>query len=143
MALPEGSTNAAEVFGRLVVRRKWAEILPLFATALRSRHSPQSVQAEFGWKALGPRLRRMHIELTGEPGDSVPDLDPPRRFEVFEVEEREPPAGLAPLLPFGWVEVDFLPSEDSEFDVCYNCFLAFVDEAGPRIAAYAVESATE
>ena len=143
MALPEGSTDAAEAFGRLVVRRKWAEILPLFAAALQSKHTPQSVQAEFGWKALAPRLRGMHIERTGEPEDIVPELDPPKRFEVFEVEEREPPSSLAPSVPFGWVEVDFLPSEDSEFDVCYTCFLAFVDESGPRIAEYAIESATE
>lgn len=27
--------------------------------------------------------------------------------------------------------------------ICYNCFLAFIDEGGPRIAAYAIESATE
>ncbi len=85
----------------------------------------------------------MHIEQTGEPDDIVPELDPPKRFEVFEVEDREPPAGLDPSVPVGWVEVDFQPSEDSEFDVCYNCFLAFIDASGPRIAAYAIESATE
>ena len=45
-------------------------------------------------------------------------------------------------LPSG-AAVDFQPSENSEFDYCYNCFLAFVDEGGPRIAAYAIESATE
>jgi hypothetical protein len=85
----------------------------------------------------------MHLDLTGEPEERVPDLDPPRRFEVFEVEERDPPAGHDPAVPVGWVEVDFQPSEDSEFDACYNCFLAFVDEGGPRVTAYAIESATE
>ena len=143
MALPTGATEAAELFGRFVVRRKWAEMLPLFSAALAAQHTPQSLQAEFGWKSLGPRLRRMHLEATGEAEDIVPDLDPPKRFEVFEVEEREPPEGLAASVPFGWVEVDFQPSEDSEFDTCYNCFLAFIDEGGPRIAAYTIESATE
>ncbi len=56
MAMPEGATEAAELFGRLVVRRKWAEILKLFTSSLQSQQSPQSLEAEFGWKSLGPRL---------------------------------------------------------------------------------------
>ena len=143
MELLNGAMAAAESFGRLVIRRKWAEILPFFSADLQKQHTAESLQSEFGWKSLGPRLRRMHIDLTGESEDVVPDLDPPRRFEVFEVEDRDPPIGLVPSSQSYWVEVDFQPSEDSDFDVCYNCFLAFIDEGGPRIAAFAIESATE
>ena len=143
MALPRGAMKLAREFARGVIRRRWAELPPLFAADARTPGTPESLEAAFGWARLGPRLRKMHLEMTGESEDDVPELDPPKRFEVFEVEEREPPAGLAASVPVGWVEVDFQPSEDSEFDVCYNCFLAFIDEGGPKIAAYAIESATE
>jgi hypothetical protein len=96
---------------------------------------------ELGWKELGPRLRREFMEATGESEDMVPELDPPKRFEIFEVEERDAPPNHDPQVPVGWVEVDFQPSEDSEFDVCYNCFLAFIEEGGPKICAYAIEMA--
>ncbi|MFO0952455.1 MAG: hypothetical protein U0835_15165 [Isosphaeraceae bacterium] len=143
MSLPKGSTKTAREFARAVVRRKWEEILPLLSQSLRDRTTAESLADEFGWKQLGPRLRRMYIEESGEPEDIVPHLDPPKRFEVFEVEERDAPANLDPSVPFGWVEVDFQPGEDSGFDVCYNCFLAFVDEGGPRVAAFEIESAME
>jgi len=138
-----GTTEAASKFGRLVVRRKWAEILPLFTSALRRQHTPQTLEAEFGWKHLGPRLRQMFLAMTEAPEDQVPEIDPPKRFEVFEVEEREASNGYDANRPMTWIEVDFQPSEDSEFDECYNCFLAFVEEDGPKIAAYEIESATE
>ena len=143
MGIPDGTIDAAECFGRFVIRRKWAEILHLFALDLQKQHTADSLQLEFGWKLLGPRLRRMHIDLTGESEDIVPHIDPPKRFEAFEVEDRDAPIGVVPSTEIYWVEVDFLPSEDSEFDVCYNCFLAFIDEGGPRIAAFAIESSTE
>ncbi|MDG3004999.1 hypothetical protein [Paludisphaera mucosa] len=143
MSLPKGAAKAAREFARAILRRKWDEVPPLCTTALRATLTVEALAAEFGWSALGPRLRREHIAATGEDEAMVPELDPPRRFEVFEVEERDPPAGHDPRIPLGWVEVDFLPSQGSEFDACYNCFLAFVDEAGPRVAAYDVEGATE
>ena len=143
MALPQGAMKSAREFARAVIRRRWAELPPLFAADARSIHTPESLEAAFGWSHLGPRLRQMHMDMTGEPEDMVPELDPPKRFEVFEVEERDAPAGHDAAVPVGWVEVDFQPSEDSDFDQCYNCFLAFIDEAGPRITAYAIESSTE
>ena len=143
MAWKNGALKVAREFARAVIRRKWAELPPLFASAAPSAHTPESLEAAFGWKHLGPRLRQWHLAQTGETEEMVPDLDPPKRFEVFEVEEREPPLGLDPSLLVGWIEVDFMPAADSEFDVCYNCFLAFIDESGPRVAAYTIESATE
>jgi len=39
------------------------------------------------------------------------------------------------------VQVNFLPSEDSGFDVCYDCFLAMTDEDGAKkIVAFEVEN---
>jgi hypothetical protein len=143
MSLPKGATKVAGEFARAVIRRKWADLLPLFTASARSRLTAELLAAEFGWDHLGPRFRREFIDESGAPEDQVPELDPPKRFEVFEVEERDPPAGHDPGIPVWWVEVDFYPSEDSEFDVCYNGFLAFVDEGGARITAHAIESAME
>jgi len=143
MALPNGATKVARQFARAVIKRQWAELPPLFTADARAIHTPESLETAFGWKHLAPRLRQMHIDMTGESEEMVPELDPPKRFEVLEVEERDPPAGHDPAVPVGWVEVDFEPSEDSDFDQCYNCFLAFVDDAGPKITAYAIESSTE
>lgn len=141
MALPKGSTKVAREFARCIIRRKWEDALPLFSAVLQSRKSADDLASEFGWKQLGPRLRQMHIEMTGEDEEMVPDLDPPKRCEIYEDEQRDPPADLETFA--GWIEVDFQPSEDSDFDVCYNCFLAIVEENGPRIAAYEIECATE
>ena len=143
MSFPKGATEVANKFARAVVRRKWADIVPLLSITAQAAFPADRLAAEFDWAILGPRLRREHIEASGESEDMVPELDRPKRFEVFEVEEREPPAGHNPAIPVVWVEVDFQPSEDSEFDVCYNCFLAFVDEDGLRIMSYAIESAME
>jgi hypothetical protein len=90
---------------------------------LRAQRTADSLAAEFGWKQLKPRLKQMHSDLTGEDLSTLPNLDPPKRYEEFEMVEgqRDPPPKLDPSVPFGWVEVDFYPSEDSEFDNCYNC----------------------
>lgn len=141
MSLPKDSTRIAEEFGRAVLSQEWAKLLPLFAR--QTKRTQEGLEAEFGWEELGPRLRKKWAEETGEIEDIVPDLDPPERFEVFEVEDRDPPPGHDPKIPFGWVEVDFQPSEDSMFDVSYNCFLAFIDEGGPKITAYAIENAVD
>jgi hypothetical protein len=150
MPLPKGAKRVAREFARAIVRRKWDDIPPLLTAGLQARLSPASLAGEFGWDALEPRLRQMHADLTGEEPDPDDPLDPPRRFEVFEVEDevggepvRQPPAGHDSAVPVGWVEVDFLPDEDSAFDQCYNCLLAFVDEDGPRVTAYVIESATD
>jgi len=143
MTLPNGDTKTAREFARVVIRRRWLELPSLFASAVQPMHTPQSLESEFGWARLGPRLRQMHIAATGELAEDVPDLDPPKRYELFEVEEREAPSGHAPTVPVHWIEVDYQPAEDSEFDVCFNCFLAFFDKSGPRVAAYAIESAPE
>lgn len=150
MPLPKGAERLGRQFGRAVVRRKWDEILPLVTAGLRERVTSATLADEFGWKTLEPRLRQMHEEITGEALDPNDPLDPPKRFEVYEVEDevggepvRQPPAGHDPSIAVGWLEVDVLPAEDSAFDQCYNCFLAIVDEDGPRITAYAIESATE
>lgn len=143
MTLPEAAEKAAGQFGRAVVRRKWADLSALFTASAQSVHTPDALEQAFGWKHLEPRLRRMHIDMTGESEDMVPVLDRPKRFEVFGVEGRAPPDGHDPAVPVTWMEVDFQPAEDSEFDVCYNLFLAFIDEGGPRVTAYAIESATE
>ncbi len=150
LVLPQGAMKVARQFARAVIKRRWMELSPLFAASAVAANTPESLEAAFGWAHLGPRLRQMHIDMTGEPEDLVPELDPPRRFEVFEVGNdyrgeplRQPPAGHDPSIPVGWVQVDFLPSEDSGFDQCYNCLLAFIDEAGPRITTYVIESATE
>lgn len=146
MPLPKGAKRVA----RAIVRQKWDDIPPLLTAELRDRVSPASLADEFGWNTLEPRLRQMHATLTGETPDPDDPLDPPRRFEVFEVEDevggepvRRPPDGHDPAVLVGWVEVDFLPTEDSAFDQCYNCFLAIVDEDGLRVTAYVIESATE
>jgi hypothetical protein len=135
--------EVATAFATAVVRKRWPEIIPLLSTSAKSKYTADSLAAEFGWKQLGARLRREFIEASGESEDMVPKLDPPKRFETFEVEDRDPPPGHDPKVPIVWIEVDFQPSEDSEFDVCYNCFLAFVDEGEPRIEAYSIESAME
>jgi hypothetical protein len=145
MAVPEDGIELAREFAKAVIRRRWAELLPLLSSTLRAQRTADSIGAEFGWKHLLPRLKQMHSDQTGEDVSTCPDIDPPKRFEEFEMVEgqREPPSNLDPSIPFGWVEVNFYPSEDSEWDNCYNCFLAVVDEGGPRVAAYAIESATE
>ncbi len=143
MSIPTGATEVASKFARAVVRRKWADIVPMLTTNAQSTFTAERLAAEFDWANLGPRLRREFIKASGESEDMVPKLDRPKRFEVFEVEERALPEGHDPAIPVGWVEVDFQPSEDSEFDVCYNCFLAFVDEDGPRITSFSIESAME
>lgn len=143
MVIAKTTEEVANAFGRAVIRKKWGDILPLLAAGLKEHTTAESIAEEFGWLRLRERLRQMHIQLTGETDEMVPDLDPPKRFEVFEVEERDPPVGHDPSVPVTWMEVDFQPSEDSEFDACYNCFLAFVDEGVPRIMAFVIESATD
>jgi hypothetical protein len=143
MVSPTEAMAAAKVFARAVIRKKWLELSQLFASAAQFENTPEYLEAAFGWKRLGPKLRQMHIDITGEDEEMVPELDPPKRYEMFEVEERDLPVGHDLNVPLCWVEIDFQPSEDSEFDQCYNCFLAFIDEGGPRVTAYAIESATE
>ena len=143
MGIPKGAKTISREFARSIVRRKWAEMRPLCSTALQAQRSVDELATEFGWDQLGPRIRQLEADRTGEPIEAVPLYDPPRRFEVFEVEERDPPPGHDPAVRVGWVEVDFAPAEDSEFDYCYNCFLAIIDEDGPKISAYVIESATE
>ncbi len=145
MPVPKGGSKLAKEFARAVIRQKWDDLVPLLSSRLQTERSAEELAHEFGWKQLGPRLKQMHSELTGEELDELPDLDPPRRFEVFEMDDdqRDPPANFDRSIPFGWVEIDFYPAEDSGFDTCYNCFLAVIDESGPRIAAYCIESATE
>lgn len=145
MAVPDGGTELAREFARAVLRKRWADLLPILASNLQAQRTADDLAAEFGWKHLRRRLKQMHNEMTGENVDELPTLDPPKRFEEFEMEDgqREPPPGHDPSIPFGWVEVDFYPAEDSAFDTCYNCFLAVIDEGGPRVAAYCIESATE
>ncbi len=143
MALPKGVEKTARAFARAIIGKKWGVVLTLLAAELKEHTTAETLADEFGWDQLGPRLRQMHIALTREPDDAIPELDPPKRFEVFEVEERQPPAGLDSTIAVNWIEVDFQPAEDSEFDVCYNCFLAFVDEGAPRVIAFVIEIATE
>lgn len=143
MTVPEQGTDLACEFAEAVLHRRWADLLPLLASELRAQRTAALLAADFGWKQLLPRLKQMHSDLTDEDPSTLPNLDPPKRFDVFEMEEgqRATPANLDPTIPFGWVEVDFYPSEDSEFDSCYNCFLVVIDEGGPRVAAYFIESA--
>lgn len=150
MSHPNGAKRVSREFAKAIIRRKWDDVLPLLASSLRARVSSASLAYEFGWGNLEPKLRQMHEAMTGETPDSENPLDPPRRYELYEHGNdyrgeplRPPPPGHDPSIPFGWMLVEFLPSEDSEFDQCYNCFLAIVDEDGPRISAYAVESPTE
>ena len=143
MSLPQGSTKIAREFARAIVRRKWVDVLSLLTASLRATQTVELLASEFGWGGLGPRLRQQYITESGIPEEMVSELDPPKRFEIFEVEDRDAPIGQDATIPFGWVEVDFQPSEDSEFDRCYNCFLAFVEEDGPKITAYAIEDAME
>lgn len=150
MTLLKGAKRVAREFARAVVRRKWDDVLPLFTTNLRERITSAALADAFDWETLEPRLRQMHEAMTGETPDPDCPLDPPRRYEVYEVGNdyrgeplRPPPVEHDPAIPFCWMQVYFLPSEDSGFDECYNCFLAIVDEDGPRISSYDIESATE
>lgn len=129
--------SIAEAFDRCVVTAKWAEILPLLSKSLASEHTAETLEDAFGWEALGSCLRQMHMEMSGEDEEMVPHLDPPKRFEVYEEAVWDAPEGLEPDL--GWVEVDFLPSDESDFDTCFNCFLAMIDEDGPKIAAFEIQ----
>ncbi|MBI1323790.1 hypothetical protein GC170_11495 [bacterium] len=137
MSSDQDPTSVAESFANFVVKAKWAAILPLFSKSLVSEHTAESLADVLGWEVLGERLRQMHMEMSGEDEEMVPHLDPPERFEVYEEAEWDAPEEIEPDL--GWVEVDFLPSEESEFDTCFNCFLAMVDEDGPKIAAFEIQ----
>jgi hypothetical protein len=77
MSLPKGTTKVAREVARAIIRRRWQELLPLLADGLRSRVTVESLEAEFGWKTLGPRIRQMHIALTGEPEEMVPFFGSP------------------------------------------------------------------
>ena len=136
MSSDDDVTSVSETFANCVLAAKWAEILPLLSESLARRVTAETLASEFGWDTLSVRLREMFMEMSGEPEDMVPELDPPVRFEVYEDAEWDAPEGLEPEL--GWVEVDFLPDEESGFDTCYNCFLGFADENGPRIMAFEI-----
>jgi hypothetical protein len=136
-----GATEVADKFARAVIRKKWPEILPLLTLTFQSQTTEISLGKEFGWKQLSERLRQDYLAMTGLSEDMVAKLDPPKRFEIFEVEDRDPPAGHDPKQPYQWIEVDFYPDEDSEFDVCYNCLLAIIDDEGAKITAYKIEDA--
>lgn len=137
MSTDHNPTSVAEAFAQCVVTAKWAAILPLLSKSLASEHTAETLEDAFGWEVLDESLRQMHMEMSGEDEEMVPHLDPPDRFEVYEEAEWDAPEEIEPDL--GWVEVDFMPSEESEFDTCFNCFLAMVDEDGPKIAAFEIQ----
>lgn len=137
MSSDQDVMSVSETFANCVLTANWAAILPLFSKSLASEHTAVTLADSLGWDVLGERLRQMHMEMSGEDEEMVPHLDPPERFEAYEEAVWDAPEGIEPEL--GWVEVDFLPSENSEFDTCYNCFLAFVDEDGPKISAFEIQ----
>lgn len=146
MKMPEGALEAAERFADGVIAQRWTDLVKLFAASVRSRHSAESLEAAFHWDHLGPRLRQMFIAYSGEPAERVPHLDPPQRFDAFELGDdymgnplRNPPEGFEVGDTFGWVQIDFQPSEDSDFDECCCCFLAFIEEDGPKIIHYEID----
>lgn len=144
MPLPDGSEDVAEAFADAVVNEKWDAIPPLLTAEARERLTPA---AAFGWAALGPKLRADWIAATGEAPDEVPERDRPARFEVYEVEDREPPAGHDPEVMVGWAVINFMPAEGGEFEVSYDsfdCYLTIVDhEDGPKVADYVIELVTD
>lgn len=150
MPLPKGAKQVAREFARSVIRQRWDDIPQLLTLALRGQTTSASLADEFGWENLEPRLQQRHTALTGEEADPDDPLAPPNRYEVFKVDDevsgepvRLPPAGHDPAVSVGWVEIDFHPDEESGFDDCYRCFLALIDEHGPKISAYQIESSTE
>jgi hypothetical protein len=142
MTTPGNNDKLAREFAEAVLRENWSGLSKLFAKSALSPSEAQSLAREFGWDQLGPRLRRMYAEMTGEPEDMIPHLDPPKRCVVFPAVNREPPAGLPPSVRVHFMGVHFLPGEDSGFDTCYDCFLSLIDENGPRVLAYDIELAS-
>ena len=128
--------SVSDAFANCVLTENWPAILPLLSKQLARISTAESLADELGWDVLGERLRQMHMQVSGEDEEMVPQIAPPERFEVYEEAVWDAPEEIEPDL--GWVEVDFLPSEDSGFDTCYNCFLAMVEEGGPKIAAFEI-----
>lgn len=146
MNIPDGAIQAAEQFAAAVIEEQWSDVASFFAGSVRSRHSAEALETDLGWENLGPRLRQMYIEVSGESSESVPNLDPPEQFDAFEVGNdymgnpmRTPPEGFEVRDSFGWVEIDFSPSDDSGFDECYCLYLAFIEEDGPKIIHYEID----
>jgi hypothetical protein len=79
MSLEKAAEKTARRFARAVIRRKWEEILPLLSQEAQTRLTAESLEKEFGWRHLGPRLREAWIAETGEPEEIVTkDEDGPR-----------------------------------------------------------------
>lgn len=133
MSMVELAEAKATLFAKLILKKKWPGAAALFAAS-----TPEGVAEQFEWKKLKKRLHEEWIQATGIDPDIASDLDPPKRFEVFAMEDEPAPAGFE-AVPYCWIEVDFLPSEDSEFDHCYNAFLAFTGD-DPKIVAVRVDN---
>lgn len=127
MSLPLSSGTVAHPFAEAVVNEDWDTMFSLLSAVAQSKYPAPKLAKHFRWKQLDARLRREWIEESGESAEMVPELDPPARFEIFEHEHPEPPVDHDPAIPFGWMKIEFFPDEDSEFDLCYNCLLAFVN----------------
>lgn len=142
--------TVSELFGNAVLSRDWAAARALFCPASRKRISDAELALAFGWENLAPQLKESWAEQTGEDEEDIPELDPPTRFEASELDGRdeygpEPvvEGGILPEEPARaqctWVQIDFLPQEDSEFDVCYRCNLAMSEEDPAQIAGFSIE----
>lgn len=146
MKIPDGALQAAEKFAEALIEEQWTELTSHFAESVQSKHSSETLKSALGWENLGPRLRQMYIDLSGEAEESVPHLDPPEQFDAFELGDdymgnpmRNPPEGFDVGDSFGWVEIDFSPSDESGFDDCYSLYLAFIEEGGPKIIHYEID----
>lgn len=146
-----------EAFAQAVCAEQWEDISPLLSESAHAGLSAKAMEKlfaqKFSWSKLEPALQKAWTEQTGEEDDGF-DLDPPARFEVDESEGRHEysPApvfqgGLTQPTPnqnAAWLQIEFLPDEDSGYDHCYRCYLCVVNERGKeKIAGYLVEPITD
>jgi hypothetical protein len=146
-----------EAFANAVCQEQWEDIYPLLSDSARAGLTAKAVEKQlvkqFSWGKLLPALKKAWNQETDEDVDDF-DLDPPALYEVYESEGRHE-YSPKPVFQTGltqptakqkaaWLQIEFLPDEDSEYDQCYRCYLCMINDAGQdKIAGYIVEPITD
>lgn len=146
MLLSDEAEVLGQEFAQYVIDENWSDLGQCFTDA--ARVAPQLLNESLAWQLLLPRLLQAFKDETGVDGA---ELSSPVSCDVYNDVCRDNDYGPQPIIKIGqcavaddegqgpFIEINFLPDEDSGFDNCYRCILTIVDGPQPKVSGFEVE----
>ena len=146
MLLSDAAEVLGQAFAKYAIDENWSDLSQCFTES--ARVTPQLLKDSLEWQTLLVRLLQAFKEETGV---EAVELSPPVSYDVYNDVCRDNDYGPQPILKVGqcaltdeegqgpFIEINFLPDEESGFDNCYRCILTIVDGDQPKVSGFEVE----